>query len=84
MDDRGITGVEVARDSEQSTGQEATEAEARNPCLHSFPVSSNTTREQEGKGHVPGIYNSREVRLSDHTLATRLGENHENQAIVPN
>lgn len=78
MDDWGITGVEVARDSEQSTRQETTEVEARNPCLHPFPVSSNIRREHEGKGHMPGIYNSREVQLSDCTSASRLGENHEN------
>jgi len=77
MDDWRITGVEVARDSEQSTGQETTEAEPRNPSLHPFPVSSNIRREQEGKGHMPGIYSSREVQLSHCTSASRLGKNRE-------
>lgn len=72
VDDWGITGVEVARDSEKSTGQETTKAEARNPSLHPFPVSSNTRREQEGKGHTPGFYISREVHYM--TVHQSLGQ----------
>lgn len=45
VDDRRVTGVEVARDAEQSTGQEATEAEASIP----FPSSLSQAMSEEDR-----------------------------------